>query len=243
MSLAGGQRVRVAAVGDLHAHAGPPGAFRGLMDEMSARADVAVLCGDLTNTGTVAEAEALAADLAALRIPAVAVLGNHDHHSDKGAEVDAILRRANVLMLGDETFQLGGVGFAGVKGFGGGFGTHMLGAFGEEMTKLFVKEAVNEALRLENALHALGPVGRSVVVMHYSPIAETVVGEPPEIFPFMGCARLAETVDRFEVAAVFHGHAHHGTVEGRTGKGVPVYNCCLELLRRRIGAGFIVVEV
>ena len=237
-----GKRLRVAAVGDLHVHKVYHGELRPLFAEISENAEALVICGDLTNVGMPEEAEHLAADLATLRIPVMAVLGNHDLLSGKEAEVKAALRKGNVTFLDDEPRVIGGVGFAGVKGFGGGFSERMLAPFGEDMTKAFVSEAVNQALALENELRGL-ETERKVAVLHYAPIAETVAGEPPEILPFMGCSRLAETIDRFEVAAVFHGHAHHGTARGATHKGIPVYNCCLELLKRVEGNGYVVVEV
>jgi Icc-related predicted phosphoesterase len=178
------------------------------------------------------EAERLAGDLRACRIPVVAVLGNHDYQSGHSEEVKKILRAGRVVVLEEtETFELQGVGFAGAKGFGGGFDKHMLTPFGEEPIKHFVTEAVNESLRLEVALNSLR-TERTVVVLHYAPIAATVMGEPPEIFPFLGSSRLAETIDHFDVNVVFHGHAHHGTYEGKTTKGTPVYNCCLQLMQR-----------
>jgi uncharacterized protein len=243
--------VRVAALADLHVHKVHHGQYRALFAELSEKADVVALCGDLTNLGLPEEADNLAADLAALRIPAVAVLGNHDHQTGHGAEVKRVLERANVTFLEDESYEISGVGFAGVKGFGGGFGSHMLSSFGEDATKHFVTEALKECLQLENALRNLSTL-RNVVVLHYAPIAETVNGEPPEIFPFLGCSRLAETIDRFStVAAVFHGHAHHGTPEGRTGRGTPVYNVSVELLRNGAARGdvaaprvpYIIIEV
>jgi uncharacterized protein len=241
-----GQRrpLRVAAIADLHVHKVHHGQYRPLFNEISNSADVVALCGDLTNLGLPEEAENLAGDLAALRIPAVAVLGNHDHQTGNGAEVKRILERANVTFLEDESYEISGVGFAGVKGFGGGFGSYMLSSFGEEATRNFVGEVLNECLQLENALRNLS-TERNVVVLHYSPVAETVVGEPPEIFPFLGCSRLAETIDRFNnVAAIFHGHAHHGAREGQTGAGTPVYNCSIELLRRSEGTKpYVVIEV
>lgn len=234
--------LRVAAVGDLHAHLGHEREYRQMFLDISEQADVLIMCGDLTNLGMPEEAENLAADLALLRIPALAVLGNHDHHHGNADAVKRILRRSNVIFLEDETFELNDVGFAGVKGFGGGFGNHMLGSFGEEATKHFVTEAVNEALALENALVRLNTT-RVVVALHYAPIAQTVQGESPEIFPFVGCSRLAETIDRYEIDAVFHGHAHHGTYSGHTPKGVPVYNCSIQVLRRVHNKPFTVIEV
>jgi len=224
--------VRVAAVGDLHVHQNSSDSFQPLFESISQNADVLAMCGDLTQLGLPAEAKKLAQDLRACRVPVVAVLGNHDHQSGHAEEVKKILRSAKVTILEEtETFHINGVGFAGAKGFGGGFDKHMLTPFGEESIKHFVNEAVNESLRLEVALNSLR-TEKVVVVLHYSPIAGTVVGEPPEIFPFLGSSRLAETIDHFDVNAVFHGHAHHGTYEGKTMKGTPVYNCCLQLVQR-----------
>ena len=154
------------------------------------------------------------------------------------------MRAANVVMLEEaETFELKGVGFAGAKGFGGGFDKHMLTPFGEDPIKHFVTEAVNESLRLEVALNSLR-TEKTVVVLHYSPIAATVIGEPPEIFPFLGSSRLAETIDHFDVNAVFHGHAHNGSSEGKTVKGTPVYNCCMQLMEKvRPDQPYALVEV
>jgi Icc-related predicted phosphoesterase len=225
-------KLRVAALGDLHVHEAANDAIQRVFSQVSQDADVLILCGDLTHLGLAEEAERLANDLRACRIPVVGVLGNHDYQSGHVAEIKKILKAAKVTILDDdETFELNGVGFAGVKGFGGGFGKHMLTPFGEEAIKHFVNEAVSESLKLEVALQAL-QTEKTVVALHYAPITGTVMGEPPEIFPFLGSSRLAETIDHFDVDAVFHGHAHHGTYEGRTMKGTPVYNCCFQLMQR-----------
>lgn len=235
-------KLRVAAVADLHVHKAHRGEYRAMFAEISERADVLAMCGDLTNLGLPEEAEHLAADLEMLTIPAVAVLGNHDHHSGKPEEVRRVLRRANVTFLDEETYVMGDVGFAGVKGFGGGFGRYMLGPFGEEATKHFVTEALSEALALENALHTL-MMDRKVVLMHYSPIPDTIEGEAPEVQPFLGCSRFSEILDRFDLSAVFHGHAHNGVPKGKTPKGNKVYNCSIEVLKRLGGSLYMVVEV
>ena len=224
--------LRVAAIGDLHIHQNSTDSLLVLFEKISQAADVLALCGDLTHLGLPQEAEKLANELRACCIPVVAVLGNHDYQSGQQEEVKKVLRAGRVVVLEEtETFQLKGVGFAGAKGFGGGFDNRMLTPFGEDSVKHFVNEAVNESLRLEVSLNSLR-TEKTVVVLHYSPIAATVQGEPPEIFPFLGSSRLAETIDHFEVNAVFHGHAHHGTPEGKTMKGTPVYNCCMQLLER-----------
>jgi Icc-related predicted phosphoesterase len=235
-------RLRVAAIGDVHASPAAPGRWRDTFAEISRTADVLCLCGDLTNHGTVPEAEALAEDLRACAVPVLAVLGNHDHHCGCADKVEGIMREAKVRFLEDEVHTVGGVGFAGVKGFAGGFDGKMLDAFGEAAVKAFVQEVLDEALRLEHALKSL-ETGRTVVVLHYAPVAATVAGEPEAIFPFLGCSRLAETVDRFEgVRAVFHGHAHHGTYAGQTRRGVPVFNVAAQVAKPS-GKPYALIEV
>lgn len=194
-------------------------------------ADVLVLCGDLTDYGRIDEAEELAHELnASVRIPMVAVLGNHDYESDHPERVAEILGKAGVQVLDGETCEVRGVGFAGVKGFAGGFGRGTLGAWGEPMIKKFVQESINEALKLETALARLRMPHR-IAVLHYSPIVATVDGEPPEIYPYLGCSRLAEPLARYPLTAVLHGHAHNGAAEGRAGE-TPVYNVALPLMLR-----------
>ena len=236
--------VRVAALGDLHIHSNPTDSLQGLFEKISQSADILALCGDLTHLGLPEEAERLAYELRACRVPVVAVLGNHVYQSGHADEVKKILRTGKVSVLEEtETFEFKGVGFAGAKGFGGGFDKHMLTPFGEEPIKHFVTEAVNESLRLEVALNSLR-TEKTVVVLHYSPIAATVVGEPLEIYPFLGSSRLAETIDHFDVDVVFHGHAHHGSHQGKTMKGTPVYNCCYQLAQKmNAEQPFTVVEV
>lgn len=217
-------RLKVAALGDIHVkETQDGGAVRALMAEMAQAADVIVLCGDLTDTGTPKEAELLAEHLRASPVPVVGVLGNHDFESGRVDEVKHILCQAGLRLLDGSSVEIGGVGFVGVKGFPGGFGKRMLGSFGEPAIKTFVSEAIAEAMQLENAMRSVRSP-RSLVVLHYAPIAETVEGEPPEIYPFLGCSRLAETIDRFTVDAIVHGHAHRGRYEGRTPGGAPVYN-------------------
>jgi Icc-related predicted phosphoesterase len=218
-----GRKLTVAAVADLHVKDGAGPTHRDLFEEISGAADVLVIAGDLTDLGKPQQARILADELRACSIPVVAVLGNHDHECGAVEEISAILREAKVELLDGQQVEIEGVGFVGVKGFAGGFGRHMLGSFGEPAIKAMVAEGVSEAMRLENAMRQVRS-GRVVVVLHYAPIVETVVGEPLEIYPFLGSSRLAETIDRFRVSAIVHGHAHRGRYEGRTPGGIPVYN-------------------
>lgn len=211
-------------------------------NEVSRSADVLVLCGDLTDYGLAEEAEELVTDLrAAVRVPVLAVIGNHDFESGEQDLVLKVLDQAGVIMLENAPHQIEDVGFAGVCGFAGGFGRRMLNAWGEPLIKQFVKEAIDHAVRLEQGLSKL-QTEKKIVVLHYSPIRATVEGEDPEIFPFMGSTRLEEPINRFRVNAVFHGHAHNGSAEGKTSTGIPVYNVSMPLLQKK-GASFRIVEI
>jgi Icc-related predicted phosphoesterase len=224
--------VRVAAVGDLHCTRSSHGAFQTLFSQVSEAADLLLLAGDLTDTGLPDEARILAREIAALHIPSVAVFGNHDYESGHADEVRHILTDAGMTMLDGEATEVRGIGIAGVKGFCGGFGKRALGPWGEPAIKQFVHEAVNEALKLEASLARLR-TKQQIVLLHYAPIQETVEGEPPEIFPFVGSSRLEDPISRFPVSMIFHGHAHRGRAEGRTKDHVPVYNVSLPLLTRQ----------
>jgi Icc-related predicted phosphoesterase len=238
-----GATITVAAIGDLHVTEHDEHQFKAVFAAMSRDADVAALCGDLTNFGKVREAELLAEDLKSLTIPTVAVLGNHDVEAGQTEEVIRILEQAGVIMLDEQAVVIAGVGFAGVKGFLGGFGRGELGAFGEEAIKAFVDEGRNEARKLENALRSLR-TDRVVAVLHYAPVADTVEGEPLEIFPFLGSSRLANAVDRFDnVKAVVHGHAHRGRYRGATPRGVPVYNCARFVVAEAFDRPYALIEV
>ena len=223
--------VRIAAVGDLHVTKDSAGSLRGFFAKAADAADMLLLCGDLTDYGTADEAHILAEELGAVSVPVVAVLGNHDYESGTPDVVCATLKRAGVRVLDGEACEIEGIGIAGVKGFAGGFGRGSLGAWGEPAIKMFVKESLNEAMKLESALAKLR-TPRHIALLHYSPIAGTVAGEPVEIFPFLGSSRLEEPLLRYPVDAVYHGHAHRGTLEGKTINGVPVYNVARPLLQR-----------
>ena len=225
--------VRIAAIGDLHfGRTTATGSLHPLFAQISEAADILVLCGDLTDYGLAEEARALVKELTpTLKIPAIAVLGNHDFESNQQIEIAKILKDAGVTVLDGETCEVHGIGFAGIKGFAGGFGRRALGPWGEEIIKKFVHEAVDEALKLESALARLRN-DHLIALLHYAPIQGTVEGEPCDIYPFLGCSRLEEPITRFPVSAVFHGHAHHGALEARTKTGVPVYNVSINLLQR-----------
>ena len=226
------QVVRIAALGDIHhGRNATQGSLQPLFAQITESADILVLAGDLTDYGLAEEARALAREITgSLKIPCVAVLGNHDFESGQQAEIVKILRDAGVAMLDGDSTEIQGIGFAGIKGFCGGFGRRALGPWGEDIIKHFVREAVDEALKLESALARLR-TSHLVAVLHYSPIQATVENEPREIFPFLGCSRLEEPIGRFPVSVVFHGHAHHGAPEGRTANNVPVFNVCASLMR------------
>jgi Icc-related predicted phosphoesterase len=226
-----GQVVRVAAVGDIHVSKTGQGAMQPLLARIVESADVLLLAGDLTDYGLPEEARVLARELTAVRIPTAAVLGNHDFESGKQDEIRQILADAGVAILDGDATELNGIGIAGVKGFGGGFGQRALGPWGEPIIKQFVHEAVNEALKLEAALARLR-TPHIIALLHYSPVQQTVEGEPLEIYPFVGSSRLEEPISRYPVTAVFHGHAHRGQLEGRTKGGAPVFNVSQPLLMR-----------
>ncbi len=225
------QKLRIAAVADVHYGKHSAGKLKELLAHVSQHADVLLLCGDLTDYGLPEEAELLAADIRAhLRVPVLGVIGNHDFESGQPQAVRNVLEGAGVTMLDGEAVEIEGVGFAGVCGFGGGFGRRMLNAWGEPLIKSFVQEAVDHALRLEQALAQLQS-DRRVVLLHYSPIRATVEGEPPEIFPFLGSSRLEEPINRYRVNVVFHGHAHRGAAEAATATGIPVFNVSMPVLQ------------
>lgn len=225
---------RVAALGDLHTTEASHTLLQPLFSQIAESADVMVLCGDLTDHGLIPQAQTLAKELstAAHKIPTVAVMGNHDYESGHAAEVRHILTDAGVTILDGEACEVRGIGFAGVKGFGGGFGRGTLSAFGEPAVKAFVHECIEEALKLETALQRLRTQHR-IAILHYAPTRDTVEGEPPEIFPYLGCSRLEEPLNRFQVTAAVHGHAHRGAAEGKTAAGVPVYNVSLPIMRSK----------
>jgi len=222
--------MRIAAVADLHY---TPQSYDKIREEMSHvrdHADLLVVAGDLTNYGRVAEMESLLNMLVRLRVAIVAVLGNHDFESGQQDELTKLMTSAGIAVLDGSGYERDGVGFAGTKGFPGGFGRGMLTAFGEPEVKRFVQVSIDEAMKLELAMSQLR-TERRVVVLHYAPVAETAKGEPVEIYPYLGNSRLAEVVDRHGANLVLHGHAHHGSADGKTTAGIPVHNVALPILQ------------
>jgi Icc-related predicted phosphoesterase len=225
--------VRIAAVGDLHYCKASQGSWSRIFGQVGPVADLLLLCGDLTDHGLIEEGQLLAREIeSSIKVPVVAVLGNHDYEAGHVEEIAAALSQAHVQILDGDSTEVLGIGIAGTKGFAGGFGRATLGAWGEPAIKSFVQEAVNEALKLESALARLR-TPRRLVLLHYAPIKGTVEGEPVEIYPWLGTSRLEEPIDRYRATAVFHGHAHNGAAEGQTLGQIPVYNVSLPLCRRQ----------
>src|SRR5437016_5834900 len=222
--------MRIAATADLHFTAQRYSALRDQLNQVRDEADLLVLAGDLTNFGQPAEMEPLLNALVRLRVPTVAVLGNHDYESGREVELMRMMTAEGIKVLDGTAYERDGVGFAGTKGFPGGFGRGVLTAFGEPQIKAFVQAAIDEALKLERAMAQLRTEKR-VVVLHYAPIGATVKGDAPEIYPYLGTSRLSEVVDWHGADVVVHGHAHHGSPDGKTTGGIPVYNVGLPLLQ------------
>lgn len=232
------KKTRIAAVADIHVKVSDKGKWTDYFREISKQADMLLIGGDLTDTGDEVEAQILSDELKNCNIPVVAVLGNHDHEKGRQKLIRQTVQNDNVHILDGEAIVIGNIGIAGAKGFGGGFDNHMLSMFGEEGMKAFVRESVNEELRLDRALNRLEQEYddiKKVVLLHYAPIKSTILGEPEQIFPFLGCSRLAEPINRQEIVAVFHGHAHKGVLEGETSTGIKVYNVAKPILQK---AGF-----
>lgn len=230
--------IRVAAVGDIHFGHDSAGTLRPHLEDITDHADVFLLAGDLTRLGHPDEATVLASELRDVPIPIVAVLGNHDYHSDQEKAVTDVLSGAGVCVLeGTSTvIDLAGttVGIAGVKGFGSGFAGACGSDFGEPIMKAFVRHAQEAADRLRESLEELAGagVGHRVALMHYSPTEGTLQGERPEIFPFLGSYLLGEAVDRAGADVAIHGHAHGGTEKGFTPGGIQVRNVAQPVINR-----------
>ena len=241
------KKTRIAAMADIHTKSTDKGILRSTFKEINEKADILVICGDLTDTGDEEEARILGEGLEVLQVPVIGVLGNHDYEKGRQKIIKQILADHDMTILDGESIVVNNVAFAGVKGFGGGFEQYMLSLFGEDMMKQFVHEAVNESLQLDIALTRLeqeSPELPKVVLMHYAPIKETIMGEPEQLFPFLGSSHLAEPLSRRQVTVAFHGHAHAGSPKGETATKIPIYNVALPVLRRqKKDQSFIVIEV
>ena len=227
--------MRIAATADLHFTPQRYSALRDQLNRVRDEADVFVVAGDLTNFGKPEEMEPLLNALVRLRVPTIVVLGNHDYECGKEAELVRMMTNEGIKVLDGSAYERDGVGFAGTKGFVGGFGRGMLTAFGEPEIKAFVRAGIDESVKLERAMAQLRTPKR-VIVLHYSPIAATIEGEAPEIYPFLGTSRLAEVADRHGADLILHGHAHNGKPDGRTPAGIPVHNVAITLLQAQLPA-------
>lgn len=235
---AGAREFRIAAVGDVHYSGSTPGALVPLFAEAAGKADVLVITGDLTTHGRTDQMRGFVEELAGVEIPIVCVLGNHDYEAGEVEACSAILRARGVHVLDGDHVSIDGIGFAGTKGFAGGFGRAALAPFGEPEIKHFVQVSLDEAIKLENALRTLEAEVK-VVLLHYSPVLDTVLGEPEEIHPFLGSSRLLQPIDTIGADVIFHGHAHHGSPEGATPAGIPVFNVATQVLRANTGLGYL----
>jgi Icc-related predicted phosphoesterase len=231
--MAAERQVRVGVIGDLHFD-GKQGSLREIFADLQREADILALCGDLTTHGELDQVQGFVQELEGVDLPIVAVLGNHDHEAGHADRFCTILQERGVHVLDGENVVIEGVGFAGVKGFGGGFGRRTLGPFGEQIFKDFVQAAIDESLKLETALRKLDAAVR-IALLHYAPIPDTLAGEPEQIFPFLGTSRLLPPIETYTPDVVFHGHAHIGAPWGRTPSGIPVFNVAAMLLRKHTG--------
>jgi Icc-related predicted phosphoesterase len=235
--------MRIAALGDLHGPRLRPGELMRRLAGVEEQADVLLLCGDLTDDGAPHQARAVMHELMAVKIPIVAVLGNHDYEAGEVETVRRILAEARVQVLDGDAVVIGQLGIAGTKGFGGGFGKRRVIGFGEPATKQFVAAGRREAEKLAQALASLDTLHR-VAITHYAPTMSTTIGEAPEILPFLGNSDLAEAAETAGADAMFHGHCHFGKLQGHTDHGIPVYNCALPVLdHQRPPRRYVVVEL
>jgi Icc-related predicted phosphoesterase len=227
--------VRIAAVGDVHLDSDVVGRYRPALDQLGGTADVLLLAGDLTRHGTADEARCVATEFGGLAVPVVAVLGNHDYHSNEQVDVIKILEDAGITVLEQSatTLDIHGVqlGIAGAKGFGGGFAGACASEFGEPEMKAFVHHSREIADGLRAALCGLDCDLR-VALTHYAPVPDTLAGEPLEIYPFLGSYLLGQAVDAAPTALALHGHAHAGSERGTTPGGVKVRNVAHPVIKQ-----------
>jgi Icc-related predicted phosphoesterase len=227
--------IRIAAVGDVHVDKDVVGRYRPALEELPERADALLVAGDLTRHGTVEEARCFATEFGGLGVPVVVVLGNHDHQSDQPDDVTKAIEDAGITVLESAAtvLELRGhrLGIAGTKGFGGGFAGACASNFGEREMKDFVGTTERYASQLGEALRSV-ECDALVALTHYAPVPETLLGEPLEIYAFLGCYQLGQAIDSAPTALALHGHAHHGSERGRTPGGVPVRNVAHPVIKQ-----------
>jgi Icc-related predicted phosphoesterase len=227
--------IRVAATGDLHFGPDLAGTVRPQLEDLADRADVLLIAGDVTRVGDVEEARGLAEELTEVTVPVIAVLGNHDYHSDRQDEIRKILEDKGIQVLEGEALSLeidgSSLGVAGAKGFGGGFVGASGSDFGEPEMKSFIRHTRDVAGQLGEALSKLETEHR-IALMHYAPVESTIRGERLEIYPFLGSYLLGEAVDAVGADLILHGHAHRGTERGVTAGGIPVRNVARPVIQR-----------
>lgn len=216
--------MKLAAIGDIHCRVGMDNLIEPMIGEIRDQMDVLILAGDLTDHGLPEEAELLVRQLEWVKVPVIAILGNHDHEGGQPEQVAQVFSEAGINVLDGTVVELDNIGFVGTKGFCGGFNEYLVQPFGEAALKTFIRTSIDETVTLENALARLQHCPYKVAVLHYAPIKETLIGEPPELFPFLGTSRLAQAIDPRGVNVIFHGHAHHGSPFGVTPGNIPVYN-------------------
>ncbi len=234
--------MKIAAIGDFHCRIDSEGMIRKLLAGVEQAADVLVMAGDLTNRGRPKEMERLLDELRAVSIPKIAVVGNHDHESDHTDLLVQMMEAKDICVLDSSTCEIDGIGFVGTKGFCGGFADRRLKVFGEKSLKTFIQTSIEEAIRLENALSEL-ETERKVAILRYAPVKETLAGEDPELFAFLGTSRLADALERFGVDVIFHGHAHHGAPAGKTATEIPVYNVARFVMEKESSRPYRVYEI
>jgi uncharacterized protein len=235
--------VKVVSIGDIHCRLDTTHLIEQLIGELDNQFDALLLAGDLTDNGLTDEAELLIRQLEQVSVPIVAILGNHDHQGGQEAEITALMRSAGIIMLDGTICEIGPLGIAGTKGFCGGFGDLMVQPFGELALKTFIRTSIDEAIALENALVRLQHCKHKLVLLHYAPIVATLIGEPPELFPFLGTGRLASAIDRRGADVIVHGHAHYGSPFGRTPESIPVYNVSRHVQLEHTGKPYCVINL
>lgn len=236
--------MKIAAIGDIHYTTDSSGLIATLLGDINKKADILLLAGDLTYSGLAGEMELLLTDLSYIKIPILAVLGNHDYHNDQVEIIVSMMKDQNVIVLDGTSFEINKIGFVGTKGFCGGFGQARIQPFGEPALKTFIKETMDEVSRLERALSEIRAISKHIVaLLHYSPILDTLIGEKPELYAFLGSELLCSPLDMYKVDVAFHGHAHHGTGSGQTATNIPVFNVSRFVQSRGGQPPYVIFEV